>query len=633
LDETFRQEIMTKFLHISFFLFIFLTIQLFAQSINDKSTQLHLTENEKIWLTLHPVIKVGIDPDYATYEWVNENGKHNGVIVDYLNKLEDILGIRFELIKNKSWNALLNMAKKSQLDMLTSIVKTPERSEFLTFSEPYRHTPTIIIDNGKGSFIGSLKQLSGKKVSVEKGYFMEEFIKNNYPNIILVSVPNTKEALKMLACNEVDAYVGDANVVDYKIKTNDFNKLRFSGQTEYISHQGFGLSKGNEPLATILTKAIATIPKSETDAIFNHWLNIEKGIQTQIFIKYGLVTILLLLIIAYWIYILKREIQHRKEAEKKLRKSESLFRNLTENMIDVIWKLDKDFHFSYISPSVEKTLGYHPDKLIGHHVFEIFTVEGKNTAIKRMQQRQEDQKKGIYRSYSTLEIEHICKNGKLIWGEVLTKPELDKNKNIIGYHGISRVITERKKMEDKIRELAFYDPLTKLANRRLLYDRLKQAAASTKRSKKHSAIIYIDLDNFKPLNDKHGHAAGDLLLIEVAKRLKDCMREMDTVARVGGDEFTAIIHELHGDKEKSTREANVIAKKILSVLSKNYIFKNTDDSNLVIEHHCTASIGVLVFKAHSNQNKEKLFKLADEAMYQAKDAGRNTICFYDKDSV
>lgn len=624
---------MTKFIHISLLLFVFLTMQLFAQSTDEKSIQLQLTENEKIWLLEHPTIKVGIDPDYAPYEWLDEDGKNTGMIVDYLNKLEEILGIHFEIIKDKSWSELLEMAKNSQLDMLTSIAQTPKRLEYLTFSEPYRHTPTIIIDNGKGSFIGSLKKLSGKKVSVEKGYFVEEYIKNNYPNITLVSAQNTNEALEMVACGNVDAYVGDANVVDYKIKTNVFGTLRFSGQTEYISHQGFGLSRGNEPLASILTKAIATIPKNETDDIYNHWLNIEKRIKGQILIKYGLVTMLLFLIIVYWIYLLKREIRQRKEVEKKLQDSESLFRNLTENMEDVIWKLDKDYNFSYISPSVEKTLGYHPDKLIGHHIFEIFTEAGKVATTKRIKQRQEDYKKGILKTYSTLEIQHVCKDGNLIWGEIITKPEFDENKNIIGYHGITRAITERKKMEDKIRELAFYDPLTKLANRRLLYDRLKQVAASAKRSKKYSAIIYLDLDNFKPLNDKHGHSVGDLLLVEVATRLKNSIREMDTVARVGGDEFAIIIHELSEDKEKSTFKVDGIAKKILCALSENYTFKNTHDSDQIIEHHCTTSIGVFVFKAHSNQNAEQLFKQADQAMYKAKEAGRNTIRFYNEDSA
>ncbi|MDX9744086.1 MAG: transporter substrate-binding domain-containing protein, partial [Arcobacteraceae bacterium] len=184
---------------------ILATFSTFAQplpkvspQLTHESTQLHLTENEKKWLSTHPIIKVGIDPDYAPYEWIDKDGNHVGMVVDYMHRLEKKLGLRFEIVKNKPWTQMLNMAKNGEIDMLTSIVKTPERSKYLTFSEPYRDAPTIIIDNGNGSFIGSLKQLSNKRVSVEKGYFMEEFMKNNYPKIICVPAPSTKEALKMV---------------------------------------------------------------------------------------------------------------------------------------------------------------------------------------------------------------------------------------------------------------------------------------------------------------------------------------------------------------------------------------------------------------------------------------------------
>jgi len=618
---------MYKFGRLYFFFCIFFSLLLFAEPLTDKSAQLEFTQNEKIWISAHPIIKVGMDPDYAPYEWTNQDGEYIGMVVDYMHRLEKSLGLRFEIIKDKSWIELLNMAQQNKLDMLTSIVKTPERSEYLTFSEPYRDAPTIIIDNGKGTFIGSLKQLSNKRVSVEKGYFMEEFMKNNYPKIRIVTAKNTKEALKMVSDAVVDAYVGDANVADYSIKTNSFDTLRFSGQTEYISHQSFAFTKGNEPLASILTKAIATIPKNETNMIFNPWLNIEQGLKSETLIKYALAVLILFSIVGYWIYRLKLEISYRKKAQKKLKESEAHYRNLTEDMVDVIWKTDKHFNFTYISPSVKRIIGFQPDELIGHHIFELFTDEGITTAMERMRHREEDEKNGIYESYSTLEIQHKCKNGSLIWGEIISKPELDENRNIIGYHGISRDVTERKEMQDKIRELAFYDPLTQLPNRRLLQDRLRQTIVDSKRRKNYAAIIYLDLDNFKPLNDTHGHSMGDLLLIEVARRVKNCVREMDTVARIGGDEFVVIVNELDENKEKSSAEVNILAKKILFALSATYFFDTNCDKISKIEHHCSASIGVCVFK-EGEESEETLLKHADAAMYKAKEAGRNRIIFY-----
>jgi diguanylate cyclase (GGDEF)-like protein len=189
-------------------------------------------------------------------------------------------------------------------------------------------------------------------------------------------------------------------------------------------------------------------------------------------------------------------------------------------------------------------------------------------------------------------------------------------------------ITERIKHEEEIRKLAFYDALTQLPNRRLLNDRLDHAMAASKRSGRYGALMFVDLDNFKPLNDMHGHNMGDLLLIEAARRITRCLREMDTVARFGGDEFVVVLGELDADQTESIVQAGTVAEKIRAVLAEIYRLK-THDMN-VLEHHCTSSIGVTLFTDHENSATEVL-KLADMAMYQAKAAGRNIVRFYEPD--
>ena len=430
-----------------FFIFL-ITFHLFADiSIEEKKAQLGLSQEEQQWLLEHPHIIVGMDPLYAPYEWMDEKGNYIGVVVDYMHELEKILGIRFEILKNKSWEELLTLAQKGEIDMLTSTVQTPERSKYLTFSESYHSAPTIIIDNAKGAFVGSLKQLSNKRVVVEKGYFMEEFIRNKYPHIKLIAASNTKEALEMVAEDKVDAYVGDANLADFVMRKNHLDTLRFSGQTEYVSHQAFALTKGNEPLAAILTKAMATIPKEEFDAIFHYWLSIDHGISTQTFVKYALLFIFVLALVGYWIYLLQREIAHRKDVEKKLKASETLYRELTEDVTDVIWKADTHHILTYLSPSVEEKLGFKPEELVGRHVFEMFTPQGIAIVMERIKQRQENQEKAAHDVHSIFEVQHKCKDGSYIWGEVVSKAVYDKNKNIIGYHGITRDTTMRKEME------------------------------------------------------------------------------------------------------------------------------------------------------------------------------------------
>ncbi len=201
--------------------------------------------------------------------------------------------------------------------------------------------------------------------------------------------------------------------------------------------------------------------------------------------------------------------------------------------------------------------------------------------------------------------------------------------------GIGAVIThtdmtERKQLENEVRQLAYYDALTKLPNRRLLIDRLNQSMAASTRNGCHGALMFLDLDNFKPLNDSHGHDVGDLLLIEVAARLKNCVREMDTVARFGGDEFVVMVRELKPDLEQSTTQATLIAEKIRRALAEPYRLSLPPVAGQMattVEHHCTASIGVTLFVDHEDK-LEDLLKWADMAMYQAKDAGRNRVCFH-----
>lgn len=196
--------------------------------------------------------------------------------------------------------------------------------------------------------------------------------------------------------------------------------------------------------------------------------------------------------------------------------------------------------------------------------------------------------------------------------------------------GTIQDITARKKMEDQMRLLAFHDPLTKLPNRRMLTDRLSQTMAASKRSACHCALMFLDLDNFKPVNDIHGHDFGDLLLIEAADRLKSCVREMDTVSRLGGDEFVLLINELNTNKAESITQARLVADKIRVSLAAPYhlSISHPGKSRITIEHHCTASIGVVIFVGDQHSQSD-ILKWADMAMYHAKEAGRDDVQFYE----
>jgi diguanylate cyclase (GGDEF)-like protein/PAS domain S-box-containing protein len=218
------------------------------------------------------------------------------------------------------------------------------------------------------------------------------------------------------------------------------------------------------------------------------------------------------------------------------------------------------------------------------------------------------------------------KDGHLVDVEVSTQTLPFDADKIVAF---VRDISPRKRAEAEIKALAFYDTLTNLPNRRLLQDRLGQVRDAGQRSGNYGALVLLDLDNFKPLNDAYGHAAGDLLLIEVAHRLTLSVRASDTAARLGGDEFVLLISDLSADGASAARQVAGLAEQVRSRLSAPYRLTITrpGHADTLIEHRCSASLGATLFKG-TDSTAEDIFKRADLAMYQAKSHGRDQVCVY-----
>jgi diguanylate cyclase (GGDEF)-like protein/PAS domain S-box-containing protein len=213
-----------------------------------------------------------------------------------------------------------------------------------------------------------------------------------------------------------------------------------------------------------------------------------------------------------------------------------------------------------------------------------------------------------------------------IW---MTVNEVRNNEDDVSHYVYTiRDITAKKVAEEQILNLAFYDPLTKLPNRRLMLDRLEHALSSRARHKRLGAVMMIDLDNFKTLNDSLGHDVGDKLLISVSSRLESCIREGDTVSRIGGDEFVVIIEDLD-ENSLFERPAEAVAKKLISHLNEPYFLMQSlsTDPQRMIEYHCSCSVGIALFSEQTT-TVDELIKQADTAMYAAKAAGRNTLRFF-----
>lgn len=304
--------------------------------------------------------------------------------------------------------------------------------------------------------------------------------------------------------------------------------------------------------------------------------------------------------------------------EDALKESEARFRGLTAMSSDFYWETDEEHRLTRRTQS-EVSAGDEiaaPSPRLGQRRWEIpHTAPGE--ALWQQHREQLD----AHLPFRNFEISRVRLNGKARHISISGAPVFDAAGVFKGYRGVGTDITERKEAEATIRELAFFDHLTGLPNRVLLTDRMKQAMTDSGRTRRCGAVIFIDLDHFKTLNDTLGHDMGDLLLKQVARRLEPCVRAGDTVARLGGDEFVVLLEGLGTTSREAAVQAESVGRKILSALGQSYPLHNQN-------YHSTPSIGITLFQG-DQASIDDLMKQADLAMYQAKGGGRNTLRFFD----
>ena len=306
-----------------------------------------------------------------------------------------------------------------------------------------------------------------------------------------------------------------------------------------------------------------------------------------------------------------------------LRASESRYRRLFETARDGILLLAFETgQIEDVNPYLIELLGYSHGEFLGKKLWDVGPFSDRVESKEMFAQLQTEG----YVRYEDLPLR--TKLGKEVQVEFVSNTYVCDGIKIIQCN--IRDITVRKQLEDEVRRLALYDPLTELPNRRLLLDRLSQAMAASKRNGCYGALIFIDLDDFKELNDTHGHALGDQLLIEAAQRVRASLRDVDTVARLGGDEFVVILSPLNADRALSKSQAETASEKIRAKLSAPYFLtiKDVTEVDRIIEYHGGGSIGVKLFIS-SEVGQAHILHEADAAMYEAKSAGGNLIRFAD----
>jgi diguanylate cyclase (GGDEF)-like protein/PAS domain S-box-containing protein len=307
-----------------------------------------------------------------------------------------------------------------------------------------------------------------------------------------------------------------------------------------------------------------------------------------------------------------RNITERKRTKRSLREVAERFRSLTELSSDWYWEMDAGLRFTYVSEGIRKVRGVGPESLIGKRRWETDRVGGDEEMARHRATLE------AHLPFRDFVLARAAADGRVTYVSHTGKPIFDDKGRFRGYRGVARDITARVRAEEELARMAHYDTLTALPNRALLQNRLKRAMSRADRSHTLLAVMFLDLDQFKEINDSLGHAVGDAVLKEIALRLESCLRATDTVARLGGDEFTILLEDV-----RSAEEISRVSEKLLHAVA-----ERADVAGH--ELHLSTSIGVTVYPI-DHHDADTLLRNADLAMYHAKQEGRNNVQFYAPD--
>ncbi len=704
---------------------------------------IEFTPVEKAYIAQAGTIKMCADPDWAPFESINPQGKHEGIAADLVQLVAQRVGLRIELFPAKNWDESVAASKGKRCQIMSFLNQTPARDAWLIFTDPIFFDPNVIITREEHGYIADLKGLRDESVALPRGTMVEERVRRDFPNLKVVLTGSEPESMKLVSDRQADLTIRSLIVAANAIKKEGLFNLKISGQIpEYTNQLRIGVLKDETVLRAILDKGVKTLTPPEREAISNKHVavNIQQGIDwTRVYVLLALLALAIL--IALYILRKNRQLQAAlaasDEARNALKVSEERHRLLADNASDVIWTMDLNGRFTYVSPSVERLRGYSVAEVMQQTLEQALTPASAKIAVD-----------GLGRALAAIhakqpvpdfraELEQPCKQGGTVWTEVSVsgiQNDAGKFVNLLGvtrdiserkradlelriaaiafesqdgmivtdaqttilrvntaftqitgysaqeaigqsprmlrsdrhdsdfyaamwatvetagawhgeiwhqrkngeifpeqltitaikgssgqvthYVGSLRDITLRKQLEKEVAQLAFFDPLTQLPNRRLFNDRLSQAFTRAKRAGSAMALMFIDLDKFKPINDTHGHEVGDWVLQTVAKRIESCLRASDTAARVGGDEFLVLLPEL-----QASNDAIAVAEKIRQALEQPV---NTPNA---LTLHASASIGIAIYPDHA-QTVQDLLRLGDRAMYQAKNVGGNFVQMY-----
>lgn len=567
----------------------------------------NLTTEEKKWIESNTIL-IAPDPNLYPIEFRDSDCKYKGLSADYFDLIAKKTGLKYEVVWYNNWNEIYTALKNKEVHISTFIVASEDREQDLYFTEKYFGIDTVIIakENSEYNNIESLKQ---KKIGVIKDYITLDYLsKDEKYNFEIVELENIDDLFLKLKSGEIDAVANDIITIYTNVEKNNINDIKIISKYGERYNAAMGIVKGEEILFNIINKAIKSISKNEKNKIQSKWfgeLYSKNSFYEYRFmvISFTVILIILSLILFLWNNVLKLEVNKK---TKELRIISRFFTDSKEGM----FVIDHNGKIVNVNNAFVEITG-----------FNLNDIEGKNHAILKS-------KKTDIVNYKEKIEKEILEKGK--WeGEVWLNKKSGEDfvawlsaiaikndkENITNFIGIIEDLTSHKQKQENISWLSNYDTTTGLPNQMLFRDRLSQTTKKYEFTKKRFALVYIDINNFKFINENLGYEKGDMVLFMVSERLKNIISPAYTLSRISGDHFLLLIPYFD-----SLKELEETSKKLLMGFNEKFIF---DEKEFFIN----LSLGIAIYPEDLDGN-ESIINSAFKALKHSKKLGKNSYQFY-----